>query len=126
VDLVLHVGVSEVDLFLVVDLLVDHALLLATSAEDQTILPETARLRPWNATLAENLDISLVWLPFCFIRFFCWLGDQVIALLPMVVLLTLLARLATSVVKLATSLATALKRLPTVTWLVMLISVLLQ
>jgi hypothetical protein len=33
-------------LFLVVDLLVDHALLLATSAEDQTILPETARLRP--------------------------------------------------------------------------------
>jgi len=46
VDLVLHVEVSVVDLFLVVDLLADHALLLATSAEDQTILPETARLRP--------------------------------------------------------------------------------
>jgi len=46
VDLVLPVVDLAVDSFLAVDLLVDPALLLATSVEDQTILPETVRLRP--------------------------------------------------------------------------------
>jgi len=36
----------EVDSLLVVDLLVDHVLPLATSAEDQTTLPEIAKPRP--------------------------------------------------------------------------------
>lgn len=36
----------EVDSLLVVDLLVDHVLPLATSAEDRTTLPEIAKPRP--------------------------------------------------------------------------------
>jgi hypothetical protein len=73
----------EVDSLLVVDLLVDHVLPLATSAEDRTTLPEIAKPRPWSATLVASLDTS-----------------PETALLLTVDLSTLLARPATSAVRL--------------------------